>query len=346
MEKITKEIKTRYCAKRKAEAVLMLDKKSLSYVANKFMVSEETIKRWRVLFKRGGIKALVNKSSRPLTEHPNSHKQNEIDLIESVLKKHADYGLYYLYQTLRRNYNYRRSYSGLYKLLKRLNLLKRKVQSFKKHDKPYNTPMEIGHKWQFDVKHVRKEHLIGKALENHINKIEKLYQFTAIDEASRQRFVYAYNEISSHSAQDFLKRAVIYFKGVPKIIQTDNGSEFTYVVLTHKKPLFTKTCELLTIAHKLIAPYTPQHNGKVERSHRRDEERFYKRNTFNSFLDFQTKLKAWNDESNELPMRPLKDKTPLETRAEKEKLGLNVYRRLKDTAKALLIKSLIVHNYN
>ena len=30
----------------------------------------------------------------------------------------------------------------------------------------------------------------------------------------------------------------------------------------------------LGIRHKLIRPYTPRHNGKVERSHREDQRRF------------------------------------------------------------------------
>ena len=34
------------------------------------------------------------------------------------------------------------------------------------------------------------------------------------------------------------------------------------------------------IRHKQIRPYTPRHNGKVERSHRKDNEMFYAKKTF------------------------------------------------------------------
>ena len=63
-----------------------------------------------------------------------------------------------------------------------------------------------------------------------------------------------------------------------KCIQTDNGFEFTNRLNsqeTNKKTMFEKELEELGIEHKLIKPKTPRHNGKVERSHRKDQERFY-----------------------------------------------------------------------
>ena len=40
---------------------------------------------------------------------------------------------------------------------------------------------------------------------------EKFYQYTVINEASRERFIYPYKEHSCYSTIDFLKRAIIYF---------------------------------------------------------------------------------------------------------------------------------------
>ena len=40
---------------------------------------------------------------------------------------------------------------------------------------------------------------------------EKFFQYTMIDKASRERFIYAYREQSSHSIIDFTKRAILYF---------------------------------------------------------------------------------------------------------------------------------------
>ncbi|MBE6853987.1 MAG: transposase [Ruminococcus sp.] len=40
------------------------------------------------------------------------------------------------------------------------------------------------------------------------------------------------------------------------------------------------------VVHKLIRPRTPWHNGKVERSHRSNQERFYNFLKFYSYDDF------------------------------------------------------------
>jgi transposase InsO family protein len=65
------------------------------------------------------------------------------------------------------------------------------------------------------------------------------------------------------------------------------------------------------IRHKLIRPFTPRHNGKVERSHRKDHDRFYATHTFYSFKDFSRQLKRYNRRDyNNFPMRPLGWKTP------------------------------------
>ena len=61
----------------------------------------------------------------------------------------------------------------------------------------------------------------------------------------------------------------------------------------------------LGIRHKLIRPYTPRHNGKVERSHREDQRRFCATHRFWSLDDFGRQLAAWQSRSNNRPMRPL-----------------------------------------
>ena len=61
-------------------------------------------------------------------------------------------------------------------------------------------------------------------------------------------------------------------------VQTDNGFEFTNRFSNSKRDLPTRfelTAQRLGIRHKLIRPYTPRHNGKVERSHREDQRCFY-----------------------------------------------------------------------
>lgn len=75
---------------------------------------------------------------------------------------------------------------------------------------------------------------------------------------------------------DFIKRVIKYYRYKPKEIQRDNGMEFTYNQSKIKKahPV-TKILRELGIKHHKIQSQTPQHNGKVQRSHRNDNEKFY-----------------------------------------------------------------------
>ena len=106
----------------------------------------------------------------------------------------------------------------------------------------------------------------------------RLFQYTAIDEFTRLRFLAAYPEQSTYSSADFLRRLTAWYarRGIEvECVQTDNGFEFTNRFSNSKRDLptlFEKTAAELNIRHKLIRPYTPRHNGKVERSHREDQK--------------------------------------------------------------------------
>ena len=70
----------------------------------------------------------------------------------------------------------------------------------------------------------------------------------------------------------------------------------------------------LNIIHKLIKPRTPRHNGKVERSHRNDQQRFYTYLKFYSYDDLIHQMKAYLKRSNNIPMQSLNWLSPLEMR--------------------------------
>ena len=150
------------------------------------------------------------------------------------------------------------------------------------------------------------------------NPEERLFQYTAIDEYTRLRYLGAYPEQSTYSSADFLEKMAAWFKrrGVRvECVQTDNGFEFTNRFSNSKREiptLFEKTVAQLGIRHKLIRPYTPRHNGKVERSHREDQKRFYSYHSFYSLDDFTKQLAVHNRRSNDFPMRPLNWSSPNE----------------------------------
>ena len=144
----------------------------------------------------------------------------------------------------------------------------------------------------------------------------RLFQYTAIDEFSRLRYLAAYDEQSTCSLADFLKKAYAFFKRhgfTVECVQTDNGFEFTNRFSQSMREhitLFERTAAELGIRHKLIRPYTPRHNGKVERSHREDQRRFYDSHRFYSLADFDAQLTVHRRASNHRPMRPLLYRSP------------------------------------
>ena len=79
----------------------------------------------------------------------------------------------------------------------------------------------------------------------------------------------------------------------PDMIQTDNGGEFTHTQKTSRIYPLDVLCSRLHIVHKTIRPKTPWHNGKVERSHRNDQERFYNHLSFYSYEDLQLQMKRY-----------------------------------------------------
>jgi hypothetical protein len=174
--------------------------------------------------------------------------------------------------------------------------------------KPYEQMTYPGERIQIDVKVVQSAVLPTEL---------RLFQYTAIDEFSRLRFLAAYPEQSTYSSADFLKRAVEWFarRGVRvECVQTDNGFEFTNRFSPSKKHLLTLFEATATkhIRHKLIRPYTPRHNGKVEHSHREDQKRFYDKHHFYSLADFENQLSIYLRRSNHMPMRPLHWLSPSE----------------------------------
>ena len=113
----------------------------------------------------------------------------------------------------------------------------------------------------------------------------------------------------------FLEHLKNHFPFNIECVQTDNGQEFTKRLDNTGNPkptLFEARLKQYGIRHKLIKPYTPRHNGKAERSHRKDNEYFYATHTFYSFDDFKMQLSVHTRRYNNFPMRPLNWKSPVD----------------------------------
>ena len=127
----------------------------------------------------------------------------------------------------------------------------------------------------------------------------------------------------------FVYRCFLFYGYKPEEIQTDNGIEFTWNQEKFKKihPL-NELCIKEHIYHHKIKPRTPRHNGKVERSHRNDNERFYNTLKFYSLEDLRYQAKLYLKRSNNIPMGVLNYKTPKEIRKQLFELNLFVGTKL------------------
>jgi len=277
-----------------------VEKYGVSKASRKYNKSRSYVYFWKSRYD-GSLDSLACQSRRP-HHHPNQHTDEEIRLIKNLKRRNPKLGLNELWYRACRH-GYQRRPESMFRLMRRLGLIPAKPAKKKYIPKPYEQMQYPGQRIQIDVKHVPKACIADPTL--------RLYQYTAIDEYSRLRYLGAYKEISTFSSADFLLKAAAFFakQGVKvECVQTDNGFEFTNR-LNHRTSgrltLFEETAQQLGIRNKYIRPYTPRHNGKVERSHREDQKLFYEFHKFYSLDDFTKQLSVHQRRTNNRPMRPL-----------------------------------------
>jgi len=252
---------------------------------------------------------LAERSHRPHS-HPQRHTSAEETLIKTAFKaKFFRYGWDGVFDEACKN-GYNRSYSGMVYAAKRIGLtLKEKRKKPPRKFRKFPERATPGERVQIDVKQVPYHCLKGDAKRDE----KRLYQWTAIDECTRIRFVYGFDEHTPENSVKFLKMLKTAFSFKIQEIQTDNGTEFTYKYISDSaKCPFETALEKAGISHKLIPPRTPWHNGKVERSHRNDQRYFYDWEKFGSVDELNAKLHEHLRWSNNKSMRVLGRKSPIE----------------------------------
>ena len=283
------------------------EKYGVAKASRKYNKSRSYIYFWKNRWD-GTPESLACQSRRP-HHHPNQHTQAELKLIRDLRRRNPNLGMVELWHRLRQR-GYTRRPESLFRVMRKLGLFPAAEKKKAYKPKPYQQMTYPGQRVQVDVKVVPRRCIADPEL--------RLFQYTAIDEFTRLRFLAAYPEQSTFSSADFLRKLVRWYarRGIRvECVQTDNGPEFTNRFLTGRQDspsLFEKTAAELGIRHKLIRPYTPRHNGKVERSHREDQKRFYSCHSFYSLGDFAKQLAVHNRRSNNFPMRPLNWCSPLE----------------------------------
>lgn len=278
----------------------------LKDVAQVFPGGQRTLERWVAAYKLSKRVGLMPKSTRPLSQ-PN---ETPIRTKERVIE------LRHKTRLCAKKLNYKLQKENIFlhdrtigKIIKSERLV-RKYRIRKLKYKYIKVPLSQGDLVEIDIKYV-PELIRGK----------RYYQYTAIDCATRWRYLEIYENGDNESTLKFLAKLISIATFRIRAIKTDNGACFTNRYIGYLKscdpfnprlhPLDLE-CQRLNIIHYLIDPGKPAQNGKVERSHRTDQEHFYDQNRFNSVLDLKIKLRKWNNYYNDLEHCSLNGKTPNE----------------------------------
>ena len=223
-------------------------------------ISRQTFYAWYRRYEEKGLVGLRDRSKRPLV----SPKATQNEVVEKIICLRANYhfGPHKIQMYLKRYHDITISRSGIWRILKRLDMnrlpgsqrYKRHVDRWKRYEKA-----QPGHRIQIDVKFIAP-------LKS--SRRSRYSQFTAIDDCTRLRVLRLYDRLSQKTAIEFIDYALERFPFRVAVIQTDNGSEFQAAFHWH---VLDKG-----VGHEYIKPQTPRLNGKVERSHRIDAEEFYR----------------------------------------------------------------------
>ena len=220
-------------------------KYGVTKAAIRYKTNRQYVYRWRNRYD-GTLQSLADKSHRP-HHHPNEHTPEELKLIADMRKRNMNAGLVVFWVKLRQR-GYTRSVTGLYRLLRKQGQMAVKPPNPKYIPKPYEQMQYPGQRVQIDVKFVPESCIVGEA------KGQKFYQYTAIDEYSRFRYLEAFEEHSTYSSTQFLKHLIEKFPFKIECVQTDNGMEFTKQLGNTQKPtptLFERTLEQCGIPNNL-----------------------------------------------------------------------------------------------
>ena len=286
--------------------------KNVSTVCRMFGIHRSKFYYWkkRINLKSSGkgkgydrMKRLLAYSRKPQT-HPKEYSKEWIKLIVKI-RKRTNRGADHIWFILKDKYAIHLSVSGINKVLKREELIVERRKR-RKRSNTYEAPKYLpGEKIQIDVKYVKLEDEVARKLGR---KYRWVYQYTAIDLATGIKCKLIYEHHDGRSSVDFLCKVRLFYPFPLKIIQTDNGFEFTWRLTPHinESHPFSLQCKLFGYDHHLIPPAYPRSNSHVERTHRIDAEEVYRGRTFSSLKQLRKR--------NMLSLKYFNEKRPQKTK--------------------------------
>jgi transposase InsO family protein len=279
---------------------------NVSKTCRLFGVSRQSFYVWKRAYDQFGEQGLAPKKHGVSSENSPLKTPPEIEEKILYIRRHYHLGQLRISWYLRRYHGIQISAGGVRSVLKRHNLNRLPENQKKKALKTVRYEKQVpGHHIQVDVKFL--------ILKNKRGQKTKRFQYTAIDDATRIRALKVYFKHTQQNAIDFIDYVIEKFPFRIQTVRTDNGHEFQSKFHWH--------VEDLGMRHTYIKPRTPRLNGKVERSHKTDQQEFYQLLKYSGDVDLEKKLQIWENFYNfDRPHGALAGKTPYEILKEKMKL--------------------------
>jgi transposase InsO family protein len=270
--------------------------RSVTKTCKEFNIPRSSFYDWKKAFEKEGKAGLLRK--KPIARnHPRKLNQSVVDKIV-YLRKTFQLGSWRIKYYLERYHDINISESSVTRTLVKykINRLPKTASKRTLHTKRYSKEAP-GHHVQVDVKFVTLLDADGKRI--------KRFQYTAIDDATRIRTLKIYTKHNQKTAIEFIDHVESKFPFRIHTIRTDRGHEFQAKFHWH--------VEDKGMRHIYIKPHSPQLNGKVERSHRIDQEEFYQLLTYVDDVDLNKKLESWEKFYNfDRPHGTFEGRTPYE----------------------------------
>ncbi len=171
------------------------EKYGVSRASRKYNKSRSYIYFWKARW--DGTEASLACQSRRPHSHPNQHTEAELKLIRDMRRRNPNLGMAELWRRLRQR-GYPRRPESLFRVMRKPGLFPQAEKTPVYTPNPYEQTTYPGQRVQVDVKVVLRRCIVDPEL--------RLFQYTAVDEFSRLRFLAAYPEQSTDSSANFLKK--------------------------------------------------------------------------------------------------------------------------------------------
>ncbi len=279
----------------------------VSEVSRYYGISRKTFYKWYRRYQDAGrdFHALKDRSRRPHS-HPRAIRKPVVERIVAMRRK-TNYGprrlAYYLAQE-----GIHISVYGVYRVLQRAGMVQKRRSRPRK--RPQNYAMAIpGQRVQIDVQYLPKMTLRDRP------EPLKQYLYCAIDDCTRLQVLWVSSELTPQASKLFLLRVLKAFPFPIQEVQTDHGTEFTYIFFPHVQEPHPFEMALAEhgVRRKLIPVATPKQNGKVERVHRTLDEECLNSRAFRKPSTRKHAINRWlRFYNHQRPHSSLEWRTPLQ----------------------------------